>query len=176
MIRLARFEPSVRAADDDLEIAMFKSILTLAWLPAALLSVAFVGDEARTDEKTKTCCELQLKCCKPQSACCVADKRLGCCEKGQKCCAERRDCCVGVQKCCQTGEACCDQQKACCGKESTKTASIRGESLFNTSVELPACCAKAKKVAACCEQDDSREFAVAELPGSVTGCPKCAKK
>ncbi|MCC7419662.1 MAG: hypothetical protein IT428_05240 [Planctomycetaceae bacterium] len=155
---------------------MFKSFLTLAWLPTALLSVAFVGDEARTDEKTKTCCELQLKCCKPQSACCVADKRLGCCEKGQKCCAERRDCCVGVQKCCQTGETCCDQQKACCGKESTKTASIRGESLFNTSAELPACCAKAKKVAACCEQDDSREFAVAELPGSVTGCPKCAKK
>lgn len=157
---------------------MFSRFMTIALLPAALLSVALVGGEARTDEKTKTCCDLRLKCCKPESACCVADARLGCCEKGQKCCAEKRDCCVAIQKCCQTGSDCCDQQKACCGKSATKV-SLRDDSLPSVASSTAACCAKAKAkttLAACCLDAGDREFALAEMPGSVTGCAKCAAK
>ena len=149
---------------------MSKMIMTLVLVPAALLSAAFVVGEAAPNEKTKTCCDLQLKCCKPQSACCVADARMGCCEKGQKCCAEKRDCCVAVQKCCHAGSACCDEGKSCCGKAATMAVSR-----LDVSIPAASCCAKSK-TAACCEAASSREYALAEIPGVTPGCAQCGAK
>ena len=149
---------------------MLSKLFAVAFLPAAVFSVAFVGAEDVKEAKPKSCCEQQLKCCKPQSACCVADVKLGCCEKGQKCCAEKRDCCVAVQKCCQTGSACCEQQKACCGPAAKQEVSL-------LSGEGPACCSAKKAVASCCGGSGG-DAAVAEIPGQSlkAGCPHCAAK
>lgn len=142
---------------------MFARFLTIATLPVALFSIAFVGNAAPNAE-TKSCCEQQLKCCKPQSACCVADAKLGCCEKGAKCCAEKRSCCTGIQKCCQNGSACCDQMKSCCGHVVKEDAKVSLISLVGEK-------------ASCCSRSRDAEFAVAEIPGEVAAkCPHCAAK